>query len=80
MRTTKAERKRAKRDSIRWRALHRRSQRSGGDLVLLDPPPRAGVAAWARLNRAEPVPLRVQLPATVTIRTEQKEGADTSCQ
>lgn len=65
-RTTKAERRRAKRDSIRWRGLAKRMQRRGSGAALLNPPPRQGVAAWARLNRAEPVHLAVRLPATVT--------------
>lgn len=64
--TTKAERRAAKKDAIAWGRLRRKAPT--GLLVFHEPHPRAGVAAWARHRRLDPVPLRVTVKMKVSLK------------
>jgi hypothetical protein len=62
--TTKQERKAAKKDAIGWHRIQRRDR--AGALLFHEPDPKAGVAAWARHRRLDPVPIRVTVRMKVT--------------
>ena len=64
--TTKAERRAAKKDAIGWHRIQRKDPT--GLLVFHDPHPRAGVAAWARHRRQDPVPIRVTVKMKVSLK------------
>lgn len=63
--TTKEERRAAKKDAIAWGRLRRKSYHF---LHFREPDPRAGVAAWARHRRQDPVPLRVTVKMKVSLK------------
>jgi hypothetical protein len=63
--TTKQERRQAKKDAIAWGRLRRKGYHY---LHFWEPEPRAGVAAWARHRRSDPIPLRVTVKAKVTFK------------
>jgi hypothetical protein len=62
--TTKQERRAAKRDAIARGRLRRKDYHY---LYFWEPDPRAGVAAWARHRRQDPIPLRVAVKLKVTL-------------
>lgn len=64
--TTKKERRAAKKDAIGWHRIQRKD--STGLLVFHDPHPRAGVAAWARHRRQDPIPIRVTVKMKVSLK------------
>lgn len=64
--TSKAERRAARPEAIRWRRLGKRGRRRG-NLVLEVPSPRAGIAEWARHRREGPVHLAVKITLPIRI-------------